>query len=81
MRGMRVPFRVAVRMMHPVHNGVGAGIQERGTLRDEGEEIEEPLPEPAHGEHPVRRVSVQEECLTEEREEPVTEKKESDSHK
>jgi hypothetical protein len=63
MRRMRIFFGIAVGVVHPVEDSVGAGIEKRGTLGHKGERVEEPLPEFIHLEHLVRSIAVQEKCL------------------
>ena len=75
MGGVGVFFRIAVGMMHAMEDGVGPGIEEGAALGDEGEGVEEFLPERMHFEHLMWRIPVKEEGLWKEREEPVTEKK------
>jgi hypothetical protein len=50
-------------------------------LRDECEQVEESFPESVHREHFVRRIAVQKECLTEEREEPMSDKENGNGKK
>lgn len=63
MGGVRVFFRVAIRMVHPMQNGVCPGVEEGGALGDKGKGIKEPLPELIHSKHLMRRVPMQEESL------------------
>ena len=63
MRRMRILFRIAIRVMHPVQDGVGAGVEKRGALRDKGKRVEKPFPEFIHFKHLMGRIAVQEECL------------------
>ena len=63
MGGVGVFFRVAVGVMHPVKDGIGAGVEERGALGEEREEVKELFPELIHLKHLVRSVAVQEERL------------------
>ena len=44
MRGMRILFGVAVRVVHPVEDGISARVQEGGALGQEGETIKESFP-------------------------------------
>ena len=60
---MRVFLRITVGMMHPVKNGIGPGIQKRGSLGEKGETIKKSLPKLIHFEHLMRSVPMQEECL------------------
>jgi hypothetical protein len=60
---MRILSRIAVRVMHPVKDRVGAGIQKGRALRDKGEEVEETLPKFIHPKHLVGSIAVQEERL------------------
>lgn len=73
-------LRVAIGVVHPVHDRVGPRIQERRALRTIGEDIEELLPELAHGEHLVSSIPMQEERLTKEGEEPVTKEEQCNCH-
>lgn len=77
---MRVFLRIAVGMMHSVHDGIRARIQERRALADECEQVKCFFPERAGREHFVRRVPVQEKRLAEKRQEPVTQKENQDNH-
>lgn len=63
---MRIFFGVAVSVVHAVHDGVSTRIEKRGTLSYKGKEVKETIPEPVHGEHFMRRIPMQEKCLTEE---------------
>jgi hypothetical protein len=45
-------------MVHPVHDGVGSGIQVRRPLREPGKDKKELFPEGVHCEHFVRPVTV-----------------------
>ena len=72
---MRVFFCVAVRMMHPVHDRIRPRIQERRTLCDEREEVEEFFPERIHRKHLVRCITVKEKGLCKKRQEPMSEEK------
>ena len=63
MRRMGVLFRVAVRMVHTMQNGIGPGVQKRRTLGDKSQHIEELFPERMHFEHLVRAVAMQEKSL------------------
>ena len=60
---MRVFLRIAVRMMHPVKDRIGAGIEKGRTLRNEGEEVEEPLPKFIHPKHFMGSIAMQKERL------------------
>ena len=60
---MRIFFRIAVGVVHPVEDGVGAGVEKRGALGNEGKRVEEFLPELIHLKHLVGRIAVQEKCL------------------
>jgi hypothetical protein len=62
-------------MVHAVHNGVRAGIQEGRTLGNEREEIKEPLPKLRHRKHSVSRIPMKKKGLTKERKKPMPEKK------
>ena len=63
MRRMRILFGIAVGVMHPVEDGVGAGVEKRRTLGNKGKCVEESLPELIHLKHLMGRIAVQEECL------------------
>ena len=63
MRRMRIFFGIAVGVVHPVEDGVGAGVEKRGTLGNKGKSVEKSLPEFVHLEHLVGRIAMQEECL------------------
>ncbi len=67
MRGVRVLLGIAVGMVHPVHDSIGARVQERRALCDKGEHIKEPFPEFAHRKHFMGAVTMQEERLAEKR--------------
>ena len=60
---MRILLRVAVRVVHPVEDGIAPGIQEGAALDDEGESIKEFLPEFIHLKHLMRGIAVQKESL------------------
>ncbi len=62
---MRIFIGIAVRVVHAVHDGVGAGIEKRSPLEQERKKIKRPFPEPAHRKHPVRCITVQEKGLAE----------------
>ena len=74
MRAVGIFGRVAVGMVHPVEDSIGAGRQIGASLTDPGKDIKEPLPELTHFEHLVRCVAVQKEALAEQREIPMQEK-------
>jgi hypothetical protein len=63
MRGMRVLLGIAIRMMHPVEDSVGARVQKGRPLRDKGEEVEESLPGSIHPKHLVGSIAMQKEGL------------------
>ena len=63
---MWIFLRIAIGMMHAVHNGVRSGIQERGALGEKRQDIKKMLPEFRHGKHAVRRVTMQEKRLAKE---------------
>jgi hypothetical protein len=71
MRGVRVLLGITVCMVHPVEDRISSRIQIRGSLCDPCIEIPEFLHGGTHGEHLVRRIAMQEECLTEKRQVPV----------
>jgi hypothetical protein len=60
---MRILLGIAVRVMHPVKDRVGAGIEKGRALRDEREEVEEALPKFIHPKHFMGSIAVQEERL------------------
>lgn len=68
---MRVFFRIAIRVVHAVQNGIGSGVEVGRALHHPGEDVEKALPAFAHGEHLVRCVAVQEKSLTKKRKVPV----------
>jgi len=53
MGGMGVFFGIAIGVVHPVEDGVGAWVEKGGALRDKGERVEESFPEFIHLEHLV----------------------------
>jgi len=55
---MRVLFRIAVGMVHTVHNSVRTGIQKGGSLEKPCTEVKEFLPEGVGIEHLMGGVSV-----------------------
>ena len=63
MRGMGILAGIAIRMMHPVEDRIGAGIEKGRALRDKGEEVKEPLPKSIHPKHLVGSIAVQKERL------------------
>lgn len=69
--GMRVFFRVRKRMVHPVHNGIGLGHEIGRALRCIGQKMESTLPILVHREHLVRSISMVEERLEKNGNEPV----------
>lgn len=77
---MWVFFRIAVGVVHAVHDRIGAGIEKGGTLADESEEIKEFFPEWGHPEHFVGCIAVQEKGLAEQGEEPVGQEKPENRH-
>jgi hypothetical protein len=79
MGGMGVFFRVAVGVVHPVEDRIGAGIEKRRTLGDKRESVKEPFPKFIHLKHLVRRIAMQEEGLREKGQKPVGEKKQRDN--
>ena len=72
-RGVRIVFRIAVRVVHPVQNGISTGTQIRGTLGNPGQAKEKLFPKWIHREHLVRGVPMQEEGLAKQRQVPVSE--------
>jgi hypothetical protein len=75
MRGMRILFGIAVSMVHTVKDGVGAGIEEGGTLDEKGKTIKKPFPEFGHPEHLMGSISMKEKCLGKKRKKPMAQKK------
>jgi hypothetical protein len=67
--------------VHPVEDRVGAWIEKGRALRDKCEAVEELLPKFVHFKHLVGGVSVEEEGLGKKRKEPVTKKKQENSHR
>ena len=63
MRGMRIFLGIAVSVVHPVQDGVSAGVEKRRALRNKGKRVEKFLPEFIHLKHLVGRIAVQEKCL------------------
>jgi hypothetical protein len=63
MRGMGVFLRIAIRMMHPVEDGIRARIQKGRTLRNESKEVKEAFPKFIHPKHLVGSITVEEERL------------------
>jgi len=72
---MRIAIRVAESVVLPVQDGVGARIQIRAPLHQEGEEVQHALGALRQLVHPVRRVAVLEEALEEHAEKPVRDEK------
>jgi hypothetical protein len=62
-------------MMHAMHDGIGARVQKRSALGDEGKDIKKALPECIHAEHFVGSIAVQVKRLTEKRKEPMSQEK------
>ena len=60
---MRIFFRVAIGVVHPVENGIGSWIKKGRALGKEGKAVEKPLPELIHSEHLMRSIPMQEESL------------------
>jgi len=63
MWGMGVLLGIAIRVMHPVKDRIGAGIQKGRSLRDKGEEVEESFPKSIHPKHLVGGIAMQKERL------------------
>lgn len=57
---MRILFRIAVGMMHPVHYGIGPGHQKRRPLHQPGAYIKKTLPVFAGTVHFMRTEPMQE---------------------
>ena len=57
-RRMRIFFGVAEGMVHAMHDSIGARLQIRRSLSNNGEEIKEPFPEGGKLEHPGGSVAV-----------------------
>jgi hypothetical protein len=62
-------------MMHAVHDGVSAGIQEGSALGDKRHHVKSALPAFAGGEHLMRGVPVKKEGLEKKGKEPVRQEK------
>ena len=77
---MRIFLRIAVGVVHPVHNGVSAGVEKRRSLSNKREQVKKAVPKTVHGEHLVRCIAVQEEYLTKERQKPMTQEKNQNIH-
>ena len=71
---VRVAGGIAEGVVHPVQHRIGAGAEVRRPLRDVRQGVEKTLPEFAHREHFMRRVTMQEERLAEQRQIPVSDK-------
>ena len=81
MRRVGVLFGIAVGMVHPVQDGIGARVKERRSLRNEGETIKKAFPALGHFEHLMGSVSVKEEGLRKKRHEPVTHEEQENCHR
>lgn len=68
---MRILLRITVRMMHSMHDCVGAGIQVRRALGHPGEKMEKALPPFFHRKHFMSAVAVMEKRLEKQRNVPV----------
>lgn len=68
---MRVFIRIAVRMVHPVEDGISTGIEERSSLRDVGTEEKEAFPKFGQLKHPVCGIAVVEKRLKKEGDVPM----------
>ena len=77
---VRVLRRVAVGVVHAVHDRVRPRVQVARAVDEPGEEVEEALPPLAHRELAVRAVAVVEEALEEDRELPVQDEEQEDGH-
>lgn len=60
---MRILFRVAIRMVHSMQNGISPGIQKGRSLGKERKTVKEFFPELIHLEHLMRTISMEEESL------------------
>lgn len=78
---MWIFFRVAVSVVHAVHDGIRTGVKKGRSLGKNGKPIEKTLPELIHGEHFMRSIPVQKKRLAKERQEPMSEEKNENSHK
>jgi hypothetical protein len=60
---MRILFRVAIGVMHPVKNGIGPWVKEGGALGKKGKSVKKSLPELIHSKHLMRSIPMQEKSL------------------
>ncbi len=68
---MRVFFRVAICMVHPMQDTIRSGTQIRRTLPDIGEDVKKLLPISVHREHFMGCIPMQKKALTEKRKVPM----------
>jgi hypothetical protein len=78
---MRVFIGIAIRVMHPVHNGIRPWNKKRRSLRAPGKQVKQSLPFFTGYIMPVRSIPVQEEGMKEQGKKPVHEKKNNNNHK
>jgi hypothetical protein len=68
---MRILFRIAVGMMHPVHDAIGAWHEEGRALYKPCAQVKNTFPVPGGGVHLMRGKPVQEKGMKEQRKEPM----------
>jgi cbb3-type cytochrome oxidase maturation protein len=77
---MGIILRIRIGMVKPVHHPIRIGTQVRRSLKQPGKGIKELFPALAHRKHLMGRIAVQEKCLDEQGEVPVTYKEEEYRH-
>src|SRR5580692_4160025 len=77
---MRVLRRVAVGVMHPMHDCIGLRAQITGPLNGPRQEMKSSLPPLAHRELAMRAISMQEETLEKNRQLPMQDEEQENSH-